>query len=160
MLHRNHLLPCDHLPLVTTLTQNATLKQKHQQKHIASPAERWEEHENDSESDDKYFVQVEPYHFRTEQNSHKEIEVESTPQLLPTCEKSIDQSETRNECLSQRHSLTFLLKNTYLINSSLCREIHLKLDNNHDQRGSHMITLELHATEITRNEFSPQPIYI
>lgn len=40
VLGRNHLLPCDHLPLVTTLTQNATPKRKHQQKHIASPAER------------------------------------------------------------------------------------------------------------------------
>lgn len=29
VLHRNNLLPCDHLPQVTTPTQNATLKQKH-----------------------------------------------------------------------------------------------------------------------------------
>ncbi len=95
VLHHNHLLTCDHLPQVTTQTQNATLKRKHQKKSTALPAERREEHEpeNDSESDDEYYVQVEPYQFRTQPNSHNQMEKETTSHLLHTSEKSSAQSE-------------------------------------------------------------------
>ncbi len=88
MLHRNHLLPCDHLPQVTTQTQNVTLKRKHHHKSTALPAERREEHEpeNYSERDDKNYVQVEPYQFRTQPNSHNQMDKETTSHLLHTSE--------------------------------------------------------------------------
>ncbi|KAK2861000.1 hypothetical protein Q7C36_005166, partial [Tachysurus vachellii] len=72
VLHRNHLLPCDYLPLDITPTPSTQSKQKHQQRNSQTqPAQRREceaGYDNESEEDEYYF-QVEPFQTRPPESS-------------------------------------------------------------------------------------------
>ncbi|RXN05991.1 Retrovirus-related Pol poly from transposon [Labeo rohita] len=87
VLHRNLLLPCDHLPLNITPTQGAKSKQGHQPRNsrIRPTREKVCESECDNESEeDDYHFQVEPYQIRPQESSEHLEKQMLPPQLVPS----------------------------------------------------------------------------
>lgn len=80
VLHRNLLMPCDHLPLEVDPTPRSKSKRRQPQENSSVPANRREESELESESDSEYYVPVEPCQLGKQQSSYDQRQEEATIQ--------------------------------------------------------------------------------
>ncbi len=80
VLHRNLLMPCDHLPLEVDPAPRSKSKRRQTQENSSVPANRMEESELESESDSEYYVPVEPCQLGKQRSSNDQRQEEATIQ--------------------------------------------------------------------------------
>lgn len=96
VLHRNLLMPCDHLPLKIDPTPRSKSKRRQPQENSSVPANRMGESDLESESDSEYYVPVEPCQLGKRRSSYdqrqEEITIQPSSPELPAHQNVSDSS--------------------------------------------------------------------